>query len=371
MTRWMDDLDRTLGRGLARTCLVAVVLGIAAFVWGALSGQAPRVFAALIASWLFFAGAAMGALAFLAVLELAGARWSRGLGVLASAVSNFVPLATLLLILIVVGLASWAPWFDQPVPGQSFWLNVPFFSARELLSTVALFGFAYLGMRRGDGPVPGVGKYRSSRVLVAFCLMFAVVLSFWAFDFVLGQDLEWSSTLIGPHVFVGAAASGASLIVLYGLATGRLGEKMRSDLGALLLTLSVLWGYLFWSQFFTIWYGNLPSEIEFVLRRSHGGWKMESVVVIVLSFVVPFVLLLGPRGKRNPRVLASAAASQLLGLWLERHLLVVPSLSAPGVAPFDLCGALVALGIGAAFLLTTVRTLRAAPMVQASEVSRG
>ena len=123
---------------MTRACLLAVVAGTVAFAWGALGGQAPRAFAALIASWLFFSGAAMGTLAFGAVLELSGARWADGLNALASAVTSFVPVAMLLLVLIVAGVPSWAPWFDRPPSGQAFWLNLPFFSVRELLSTAKL-----------------------------------------------------------------------------------------------------------------------------------------------------------------------------------------------------------------------------------------
>ena len=357
LSRWLHNVEIVLGRGLTRACLLAVVAGTVAFAWGVLGGHAPRTFAALIASWLFFSGAAMGTLAFGAVLELSGARWADGLNSLASAVTSFVPVAMLLLILIVAGVPSWAPWFDRPPPGQAFWLNLPFFSVRELLSTAVLFGFAYLGMRRGGGAVTAAREPRSSHVLVAFCLIFAVVLSFWAFDFVLGPDPEWSSTLIGPHVFVGAAASGASLVALLGLAAGRLDQKMRRDMSALIFTMSVLWGYLFWSQYLPIWYGNLPTEIAFVIRRATGGWRTEAATVVFLCFVVPFALLLGSRAKASARVLGTAAAAQFVGIWLERHLLVVPSLSPPGASPFDLCGVLVALGILGAFVLATGTSL--------------
>jgi hypothetical protein len=360
MMSWLREVETALGRKLARVCVVAVVAAIGAFGWGVLGGHAARTFAALIASWLFFAGAVVGALAFGAVLQLSGARWAGWLVNLAAAVTSFVPLAMVLLVLIVAGLASWAPWFDRPPPGQAFWLNVPFFSARELLSAAVLFGFAYLGMRRGDGALPAPYAPRSSRTLVAFCLTFAVVLSFWAFDFVLGPDPEWASTLIGPHVFVGAAVSGAALVTLLGLLGRRLDAKVRRDMGALILTMSVLWGYLFWSQYLPIWYGNLPSEITFVIRRTTAGWRAEAAIVVLLCFAVPFVTLLSSRAKASARALGTAAVAQLAGIWLERHLLVVPSLSPAGAAPFDACGVLIALGALGAFLLTTAKSLRGA-----------
>jgi Ni/Fe-hydrogenase subunit HybB-like protein len=184
-------------------------------------------------------------------------------------------------------------------------------------------------------------------------LLFAVVLSFWAFDFVLGSDAEWSSTLIGPHIFVGAAASGAALLVLLGLVSGRMDAKVRRDLAALVLTMSILWGYLLWSQYLPIWYGNLPTETAFIIRRTTRGWRIEAMLVVLLCFLIPFVLLVGSKGKSSARALGIAVVSQLVGIWLERHLLVAPSLSPAGASPFDLCGVLVGLGILGAFVLAT------------------
>jgi hypothetical protein len=352
MKRWLEDCEAALGRDLTRLCLLAVAVGIAAFARGAAGVHAPRVFAAVIAGWLFLAGAVMGAIAFGAALELSGARWAGRLIALASAVTSFVPVALVVLVLLVVGLPSWAPWYDSAPTQQTFWLNVPFFSARELLASLALFGLAYLGMRPG-------GRQQSARrrpyLLVTFLLAFAVVLSVWAFDFVVALDPVWGSTGIGFHLFVGAAASGASLLVLLGLGLGQ-GQgqdevRVRHDTGTLLLTLSLLWGYLFWAQFLTTWYANLPSEIGFVLRRMTSPWSLEAVAVVLLCFVVPFSLMLRPRNKSNPRWLGIAAAAQLCGLWLERHLLVVPSLSPTAASPFEVSDLLISLGLAGAFLL--------------------
>jgi Ni/Fe-hydrogenase subunit HybB-like protein len=126
--------------------------------------------------------------------------------------------------------------------------------------------------------------------------------------------------------------------------------------------MSVLWGYLLWSQYLPIWYGNLPSEIGFVIRRTSNGWRFAALGVVVLCFVIPFALLLGSRGKASARALAIAAVAQLLGVWLERYLLVVPSLSPTGAPPFDLCGVLVALGLLAAFIVTTGRARAEGPV---------
>jgi hypothetical protein len=119
----------------------------------------------------------------------------------------------------------------------------------------------------------------------------------------------------------------------------------------LILALSIFWAYLFWAQYLTIWYGNLPEEVAFALRRVEGGWGVVVMAVIGLVFILPFVTLLHPSGRRSARVLGAVVALQLVGFWLDCHLLIVPSLT-PGDAPV-LCirDVLIALGLLGAFAL--------------------
>jgi len=322
--------------------VVAVGLGAAAFVTGLTGGSAPRTFGALIASWLFFVGAAVGAVAFRALFRLINAGWARPLGPLAGTATAFLPAAAVLLVVIMAG-AGIAPWIPHP----EGWLATPLLVARQLAVNAVLFALAYGAFRATTGT-----QAPTVRTSVAYLVLFAIVLSIWAFDFVLGPALDYGNTLIGPFVFVSAFLAGAGIVTLLGMTRGVLSDRQRFDAAALLLTLSIFWAYLFWSQYLTIWYANLPDEVAFALRRSVDGWGAVVVAVIVLVFVVPFLGLLNPRGRRSPQVLRAVVLTQLLGLWLNCNLMVLPSLSAPGSAPFGLRDVLIALGMLGAFVLS-------------------
>ncbi len=90
---------------------------------------------------------------------------------------------------------------------------------------------------------------------------------------------------------------------------------------------TVFWGYLMWSQFLVIWYGNIPEETYFIWYRLWGGWRPVGAAVFILVFVVPFLGLLGARPKRYPPTFFGFACLSLVGLWLERYLEVVPSIN--------------------------------------------
>ncbi len=347
---WRFGSETPRAKAILVACLALIVLGAVGLLTGVSGADRVRTFGALIASWLFFAGLSVGALTYAAIMSLAGARWAEPIADIARGFSRFIPVAAGLLLIILLGMSSWAPWYHHTPGQQAFWLDTPLFATREILGSFALFGFAMLFLRPG-GKLPGW-------VSVTWCLLYAAVVSMWAFDFILGPDLHWMSTLIGPHLFAGAFVSGSALSTIVAIQRRRLDRRARHDAGALVTTLSVFWGYLFWSQFLTIWYGNLPDEVEFFLRRNLNGWQIETLAVVFCVFLFPLLLLLMGRAKESPTILSLAAGLQLAGLWMEKHLLVVPSLSPHGASPFDWHGELIALGILAAFVLASWDTFR-------------
>jgi hypothetical protein len=337
------EVEAGIGRRAAVVASAAVVAGVAAGATGLGPGARARTVAALIASWLFFAGLAAGGAAFRAFFQIVHARWARRLVVLGGIQASFLPAAAVLLVLVL----AWgfrAPWIAEPTG----WLSPGNLASRQLLANAILLGLAYFGIR-GRGDRQGAP---SAAMAIAYCIVFAVVLSLWAFDFVLGPDPIWGSTLIGAYVFMAAFLGGTGATILVALALGALEERERRDAGALVFALSIFWIYLVWSQFLTMWYANLPEEIAFGIRRATDGWGSVLSAAIVLVFVVPFFGLIHPAGRRWTPFFAAVLVTQLVGLWLGCHLLVVPSLTERGTPPVTLRDVLIALGMLGAYALS-------------------
>jgi hypothetical protein len=76
-----------------------------------------------------------------------------------------------------------------------------------------------------------------------------------------------------------------------------------------------------------IWYGNLPEETQFIILRVWTmPWAVFSWAVLALSVFIPFVIFLSRQAKRVPQIMFAVGLSIALGLWLERYVLIVPSL---------------------------------------------
>jgi Ni/Fe-hydrogenase subunit HybB-like protein len=95
--------------------------------------------------------------------------------------------------------------------------------------------------------------------------------------------------------------------------------------------MSLLWFYFTMAENLTVWYGNEPKEMAVFGARTRGYYAPYFWTMMVLNFVVPFVLL-GIRRLRSIGTATFAAACVLAGMWIERFVIVVPTLANPRLA---------------------------------------
>jgi Ni/Fe-hydrogenase subunit HybB-like protein len=167
----------------------------------------------------------------------------------------------------------------------------------------------------------------------ATALIYALIMGMIAWDFIMSLEPNWFSTLIGPFFFMAAFLSGLMATALIVIALRRrlaiedwILPSTLHDLGKLCFGFTVFWGYLFFSQFIVIWYGLLPTEQSFVIRRFDEPFRIIAQIVGFGVFVIPFFGLMGVTAKRTPVLFATFASISLIGIWIERYLLVYPSL---------------------------------------------
>ena len=147
---------------------------------------------------------------------------------------------------------------------------------------------------------------RNRRLSGLGLLLFALTTAFATFDFLMSMDFRFFSTMWGVYYFAGAAMSAVALaaVVLAALRTfgklnGVVTEEHFHDLGKILFTFVVFWTYISFSQYFLIWYGNIPEETAWFLYRKDGGWNTLFLLLIVGHFVVPLLILISRKIKRS------------------------------------------------------------------------
>jgi Ni/Fe-hydrogenase subunit HybB-like protein len=329
---------------LRAASLAAAVAGALALVAGIVTGRGEAAFAALDASWLFFAGLAAGAVAVAAAVRVAHGTWARAALPIAERAARFFPVAFALLVLLLLGARSLLAWTRGAPPSGLAGLAL-----RQLLSAALVFGLGTRLVRSAralDGADPRL-RARS----VAYVLGFVAGLSFWAYDFVIALTDAPPYAVLPPYYFLGAFLSGLAWVALVSALADVDGPDLRHDLGKLLFAFIVVWTYLLWALFLPTWYGNVPEESAQLLRRGSGPYRAVSATVLGAVFAWPFWLLFSERFKRRRATLAAGAGTILLGLWAERFLLVLPSLALRADAASLLVGAGVSVGVAGLFLL--------------------
>jgi hypothetical protein len=325
------------------------VAGAVTFTLALLGGQPRRAWQAWLINFLFFTGIAQSGVAFSAAYRITKGKWGDAYRRMGESLCFFLPVSFLLfLIMMTFGARHLFPWVDQPLGDRKVWLNLPFMTVRDGVALAALFGlsFAYVYASQHRFFRPGAGQdqrweRRAGRLAPVLLIVHGLALSLVAFDLVMSLDVTWYSTLFGWYFFVGAfyamlallALSGATLREGWGLER-HLTADQSHDLGRLLFGFCLLTGGLFWAQWLVFWYGDLPEEIAYIIRRYYEmpfaplAWAMTYG-----AFVVPLVVLLSKSLKRKPRLLAAVSFWILACLWLERYVWIVPSIWTQAGAP--------------------------------------
>ncbi len=180
---------------------------------------------------------------------------------------------------------------------------------------------------------------RAMKLMAGMILAVAIsVHSVVAFDFSMSIAPMWHSTIFAPYFVAGAIFSGIAALVLVMAALRhflKLHRYLRpshfDNLGKLLLLMSLVWLYFTFAEHLTVWYGNNPAEIAVFNVREHGVYSTALWTMIIFNFVIPFTLL-SIRKLRNITTICFSGVTVLIGMWLERFLIVIPTLSHPPLA---------------------------------------
>lgn len=165
-----------------------------------------------------------------------------------------------------------------------------------------------------------------------FLVLFVVCTNFLWTDVLMSQYAHWYSTIYGVWFIVGSCLLAFSMVAVI---VGTQSKKepydravepwFFKDLGNWMLTFTMLWGYFSLSQYLIIWSGNLPEFTSYFIQRSVNGWGLLGSMLIPLHFFLPFLLLLFPRVKREPKNLAAVGAYILFIRFIDLWYVVTPT----------------------------------------------
>ncbi len=346
----------------------ALVVGVVSLVLCVLLGlrNSTQFFHSYLLAFVFFVGLSVGSCEVLMIHYLIGGTWGFPLRrPLEAGVRTFYLMAVLLLPILfrLPTIYSWADpakvHADPVLQYKHFYLNVPFFVVRNVIYFTAWLLLAYFILkwsRLQDETGEPELTHRLQALSAPGLLIFGLTITFACVDWVMSLEPTFFSTIYGMIFMVTEALAGMSLatvaIVLLARRnkfSGLVTPKVLGDYGNLLLTFTMLWAYLSFSQYLIIWAGNLRDEIPWYVVRVEGSWNYVAQVLIVFHFAVPFVLLLMRFVKRRAASLGWLAVGLVVVSFVDIYWLTVPAFE-PARPQFHLTDLFAIVGIGGLWL---------------------
>jgi len=204
-------------------------------------------------------------------------------------------------------------------------------------------------------------------------------------SFVFSMTLQpmWHSTIFGPYFVAGAIFSGIAALIIAMLILrkvyrleGYLKPVHFYHLGTLLLVMSLVWAYFTFSEYLTGFYGHEPEEMKVFQAKVTGPYATCFWTMVFCNFVVPMAMLSFRRKHTIPKTLVASIAI-CIGMWLERFIIVVPSLANPRLpyGPGSYFPTWVELGMTAGsfalFILFYILFTKLFPIISIWEVREG
>src|SRR5881296_3563662 len=322
----------------------------------------PVYWAFYITNFVFWIGISHAGTLISAILRLVNATWRRPVTRCAEVITVFALMIGAMFPIIHLG-RPWLFFWLIPYPSErQIWPNLrsplawDFFAISTYLTGSTLFlllpiipDFALMrdqmtGWRKKIYGVLALGWQGTTKqwhrleaamqiMAIAIVPVAVSVHTIVSFDFSMSPVPMWHSTVFGPYFVAGAIFSGIAGLIL-AMAVLRkvlhLEEYLHplhfQNLGKLLLLMSLLWGYFTFVERLTTWYGNSPAEMAVFWETQTGSYAPLFWTMVVCNFIIPFPLL-AIKKFRTITGTVIASATIVAGMWLERFLIIVPSLS--------------------------------------------
>lgn len=325
-------------------CLALVIVGAIGVIFGALMGGRQFYFSWLT-GWAFCWCVMMGVLFFVMLHYLVDAGWDTVIRRPAEQLLSAMPIIVLGLIPIIIGMVNGQlyQWVHPDPAHPLIGFRAIFLSLKFALISLAICAAIWLWLTyvfrrnsiRQDANGAAQWTISSRRWAAAGILLYALSLTAAALHLLMSLDDRWFSTMFGVYIWSSAVVGGLALMSLLTLKLRSnilrqyIGSDTIHDIGKLTFAFNCFWGYIAFSQYFLIWYGNIPEETIWFLHRWTGAdqpaaWWPLGLIFPTGMFVLPFLLLMSANMKRNSRMLASMCVLMLISHFLQLYWIVQP-----------------------------------------------
>ena len=201
-----------------------------------------------------------------------------------------------------------------------------------------------------------------------------------SFDFAVGMIPGWHATIFPPYFVAGAIYAGFAMVLtlaipiraVYGL-QDFITMRHLQNMAKIMLATGLLVAYGYMMETFMAWYSGNPYEKFMIWNRMTGPYRNMYWALIFCNVFTPNLLWF-PKIRNNTILLFIISIIVSIGMWLERYVIIVVSLSRDFLpsswgtytgTPFDWSMFIGTIGLFLTLLFLFVRVL---PMISIFEM---
>ncbi len=199
-------------------------------------------------------------------------------------------------------------------------------------------------------------------------------------DFAYGIVPGWHGTIMPPYFVIGALLSGLAMVLTIAIPLRKfyhledlITDRHLDNIAKFLLGMSLLIAYSYATEIFSSWYSGNTFEEFMTQNRALGPYAPLYWLMIACNVIIPLALIF-KRVRQRPLLLFIIALLVNVGMWTERFVIVVVSLSADFLPSawgiysptiWDIITLVGSIGLFAALIFLFIRLL---PVISISEV---
>ncbi len=154
-----------------------------------------------------------------------------------------------------------------------------------------------------------------------------------SFDFAVSQLPGWHTTIFPPYFVAGAVYGGFAMVLTLAIPArawfglkGLITLRHIDNMCKVMLTTGLIVAYAYLMEYFIAWYSGVHYEMFAFWNRAFGNYAWAAWTMITCNVFIPQILWF-KSVRRNVLLVMVAAMSINIGMWFERFVIIITSLT--------------------------------------------
>ena len=176
----------------------------------------------------------------------------------------------------------------------------------------------------------------NARTIMSVMIIAIAIIVYSVLAWIFGVTLQpgWHSTIFGPYFVIAAVFSGTGLLIILMWIFRRIyhleeyiTKRHFVNVGVLLTVIAAFYGYFTFSDYLTKWYGSIKMD-SILIDKLFNEYYLLFIFANYIGILLPAIIIAFPKFRTIPNITVAAAIA-VLALWVNRYIIVIPTLETP------------------------------------------